>query len=177
MNILLIILAVIAGLILLIVLFGFMSPRITRMERSIEINASVEKVFEQMNSLKNFVANWSPFSDYDPNMKKIFNHIETGKGAHYTWEGDPKKVGKGTMEITHSVVNKSVTTHLAFHGRGEADATWTIQPGNGNVKVTWDFMADNKNNPISRIFGRMMDRFLGPDYEKGLKKLKEYCEK
>jgi hypothetical protein len=42
--------------------------------------------------------------------------------------------------------------------------------------VTWDFESDNGLNPMSRIFGKMMDKFLGPDYQNGLNKLKTVCE-
>lgn len=176
MNILLIILIILGSIITIITIFGFMSPRIARFERSTEINASPEKVFEQMNSLKNFVNNWSPWTEKDPNMKQTYTGKETGTGAIYSWDGNKKTVGQGTMEITNSVANKSVTTHLKFMGRGEADATWTIENANGKVKVTWDFVSDNGNNPVARIFGRMMDKFMGGDYEYGLKKLKEHCE-
>ena len=154
-----------------------MSPRIARFERSTIINASPEKVFEQMNNLKNFVNNWSPWTEKDPNMKQTYTGKETGVGALYSWEGNKKTVGQGSMEITKSETNKSVTTHLKFMDRGEADATWTIENQNGKVKVTWDFVSDNGNNPVARIFGRMMDKFMGGDYEYGLKKLKDHCEK
>lgn len=177
MNILLIILIILGATIAMIVILGFMSPRIARFERSTEINATPEKVFEQCNSLRNFVNNWSPWTEKDPNLKQTYSGKENGVGAMYSWDGDKKKVGAGTMEITDSVLNRSVTTHIEFNGRGRADATWTIENISGKVKVTWDFVADNGNNPVARIFGRMMEKFMGGDYEYGLKKLKSHCEK
>src|SRR5688572_13615439 len=105
MTVLYIILGIIGGLVLLITIFGFLSPRYATFERSVEINASEEKVFEQMNSLKNFVNHWSPWTSKDPNSKMSFSGAETGKGAKFAWDGDRKKVGKGTMEITSSETN------------------------------------------------------------------------
>lgn len=178
MTILYIILGIVGGLILLAVIFGFLSPRYSFFQRSIEINAAEEKVFEQMNSLKNFVHHWSPWTAKDPNSKMVFSGPENGKGAKYAWEGDRKKVGKGTMEIVLSENNSKVKTHIAFDGRGEADATWTlVKLSDNKVKITWDFHSDNKNNPIARLFGRMMEKFMGGDYEEGLQKLKSHCEK
>ena len=40
----------------------------------------------------------------------------------------------------------------------------------------WDFKGDMGMNPAGRLMGRMMDKFLGPDYEKGLDNLKKSCE-
>jgi uncharacterized protein YndB with AHSA1/START domain len=178
MTVLYIILGIIGSLILLLVIFGFLSPRFAQFERSIEINASEQKVFEQMNSLKNFVHHWSPWTAKDPNSKMIFSGPETGRGSRYEWDGDRKKVGKGTMEIILSENNSKVKTQISFDGRGEAVASWTlVKLSDSKVKITWDFYSDNKYNPFARIFGRLMEKFMGADYEEGLQKLKAYCEK
>jgi len=178
MTILLIILGSIGGLVLLILIFGFLSPRHAYMDRSIEINSSPEKAFEQMIDLKKFVFNWSPWTEMDPTAEQKFSGNEIGVGSIYKWKGDKKKVGSGSMEIISMEVNKNVVSKLAFDGRGNSEVTFHIHDNkNGTIKVIWDFKADNGFNPFARIFGRMMDKFLGPDYEKGLKKLKDYCEK
>lgn len=171
-------LIIIGSLIVLIVLFGFLSPRYARLHRSIEIKASPEVIWEQMIDLKNFVGNWSPWSKLDPNMKQEFSGSEKGLGARYFWSGDPKKVGEGTMEIIEVKEGKKVDTKIAFKGRGTAIACFILEDnGSGTCTVTWDFESDNGMNPIARIFGRMMEKFIGPDYEKGLRSLKDHCEK
>lgn len=165
------------GVILIMVLIGFASPRVAKMQRSIEINTNVDKVWPQLNNLKNFVDNWSPWTEKDPNAVHTFNDVSEGVGNAYTWKGAPKKVGEGSMEIVESEVNKKVRTSLEFKGRGKAIASFYVEDaGDGKIKVTWDFAGDNGNNPIARLFGRFMDKFLGPDYETGLNKLKSYCE-
>lgn len=178
MVILFIVLGSIAGLVLLIVIFGFLSPRHVKIERSIEIRTSPEKAYEQMIDAKNFVYNWSPWTDMDPSAEQKFTGPERNIGSIYTWKGDKKKVGSGSMEIISFESNKNVVSRLKFDGRGEAIVANHIEDlGNGIIRVIWDFKTDNKYNPIGRIFGRLMDKFLGPDYEKGLKKLKAYLEK
>lgn len=177
MFILYLLLWVVAVLVLAVLVVGFTSPRVARMKRSIEIAAPPEKIFPRLNSVKRFADEWSPWSEKDPAAKHSFSGPAEGVGARHAWEGDPKKVGTGTMEITESVPNRRVKSHLAFKGRGEADAGWILEDlGGGRTRVTWDFEGDNGNNPIARIFGRLMDKFLGPDYEKGLAKLKKISE-
>lgn len=166
------------GLLVAFVLgFGFASPRVARMKRSIEIAAPPEKIWPNLNNLRNFVERWSPWSEKDPQAKHAFNEIAEGVGATFSWIGDPKKSGEGTMKITRSEPMTRVVSHLAFKGRGEADAGWTLEDlGGGRSRVTWDFEADNGMNPLARIFGRLIEKFLGPDYEQGLAKLKSISE-
>ena len=176
MNALVIILIVIGAIVLLVLLIGFTSPRKATMERSIVIKASAETVFPYLNNLKNFVDNWSPWTDRDPNAVHEYNEIATGEGAFYSWKGEPKKVGEGSMKIIKSIENKHIRTLLYFKGRGDAYAGWHISESAEGVRVTWDFESDNGMNPIGRIFGRFMDKFLGPDYQEGLDKLKKVVE-
>ncbi len=171
-----IILSIVGGLILILLLIGFTSPRIATMERSILINASDKEIFPYLNNLKTFVDHWSPWTEKDLNAKHEYNDVSEGVGAHYSWKGEPKKVSEGSMEIIESDVDSRIKTLLNFKGRGSAFATWTIKKEGEYSKVTWGFESDNGMNPVSRIFGRFMDKFLGPDYEKGLSKLKEVVE-
>jgi len=167
---------VLGALIVLVLIIGFLSPRIAKMERSITIKSNPEKAFVQLNSLKNFVNNWSPWTEKDLKAKHEYNDINEGVGATYAWEGDPKTVSKGNMEIVESDSLK-VKSSLAFHKRGTAYvSTYIERLSDEEIKVTWDFEADNGMNPISRIFGNFMNKFLGPDYETGLSKLKKYLE-
>lgn len=178
MMILYVLLGVVGLLVFVVLVVGFTSPRMARMKRSIEIAAPPDKVWPELNNLRNFVDHWSPWTEKDPAAKHSYGDTVEGVGAAYSWQGDPKKVGTGSMKITESEAKRRVKTHLAFKGRGEADAGWILEDlGGGRSRVTWDFEADNGDNPIARIFGRLMDKFLGPDYEKGLAKLKSVCEK
>jgi len=176
-NMLTTILYILGGIVLLILLIGFTSPRIAKMERSVTINASPDKIWPYLNNLKMFVDNWSPWTEKDPEATHTYNDIDEGVGAHYAWKGAPKKVGEGSMEIKTSEPMELVQVYLQFKGKGDAMAGWVVRDnGDGSTMITWDFESDNGMNPMSRIFGRMMDKFLGPDYQKGLNKLKTVCE-
>ncbi len=177
MSTLTIILIIVGAIVFLVLLIGFTSPRIAKMERSVNIKASVDTIWPYLNNLKMFVDNWSPWTEKDPNAVHKYNDIAEGVGAHYSWKGEPKKVGEGSMEIKTSEDMNLVKVHLEFKGRGDAMAGWVLRDnGDGTCQVTWDFESDNGMNPMARIFGRMMDKFLGPDYENGLNKLKTVCE-
>jgi carbon monoxide dehydrogenase subunit G len=173
---LVLILVIIGGIIVTFILIGFLLPRNVQMSRSIEIDADSAKIFAQVNNMKNFVNNWSPWTEKDPNAKHEYSGATEGVGAKYNWVGDRKKVGTGSMEILESTPNSYVKAALNFGRQGTAFADYTLEDVNGKTKVTWGFDGDMGTNPIARYFGLMMDKFLGPDYENGLKKLKTYCE-
>lgn len=178
MNIFVIIAIVIAVISVFVVLYGYTKPRHAYMKREIEIDASASTVFEYANNLQKFVENWSPWTEKDPGMETSYNDVSEGVGATYEWKGHPKKVGSGLMKIEESEQNTKVKSLLKFIGRGDAFVTLSIEEINENqVKVTWDYTSDAGNNPVGRLFGSMMDKFLGSDFQLGLNKLKAISEK
>lgn len=178
MGVLSIVLLCFLSLVLLVIVYGFTRPRMAKISRSAVVKATPDVVFPYLESLKMFVENWSPWTDKDPNAVHEYNDIEKGEGAAYSWKGAPKKVGEGSMKITKVIELEEVHTDLEFKGRGKAKAIFYLEPvDDDRAEVIWTFESDNGNNPIGRIFGAMMDRFLGPDYEKGLNNLRNIFEK
>jgi len=139
------------------------------------VNGKAEEIFPKLNNMHEFVK-WSPWTEKDPDATHTYSGPDQGVGCRYEWVGDKKKVGSGAMEIIESTENKRVNTKLQFQGRSDAEAGWTIVEKENGCEVTWDFKGDMGSNPAGRLMGRMMDKFLGPDYEKGLNNLKKSCE-
>ena len=63
-----------------------------------------------------------------------------------------------------------------FGEQGNALASVVLEPAGAGTKVTWGLDTDLGFNPIARYFGMMMDGMVGPDYEKGLARLKAVAE-
>jgi effector-binding domain-containing protein/uncharacterized protein YndB with AHSA1/START domain len=176
MRILKKILLVIVILIAVIAIIGFMFPAKIHLERSIVMNAPQEVVFKKINSLKNFNS-WSPFYDLDTNAKYTFEGPDEGVGSKFSWESPKSDVGTGSMTITESKPNESVTNSISFGGHGEGSSTWQLTPEDGGTKMTWAFNMDAGMNPFERLMGGlMMDKMLGQMYDKGLSKLKNQVE-
>lgn len=147
-----------------------------QVKRSIEINRPAKMVFKAVNSMHHF-NQWSPWSELDPNATYQFTGPETGVGSKMAWQGN-QEVGTGTQEIIESKPFEQIKTELYFDGQGD-DPSWSsivITEQGENVKVDWIFDADFKGNVLGRYFGMMMDDMLGPQYEKGLSKLKTLVE-
>ncbi len=163
-------------LVLLVVIVGFMFPAKIHLERSIVMNVPQEAVFNKINSLKNFNS-WSPFYELDTTAAYSFEGPGEGVGSKFSWASEKRDVGSGNMTITESKPNESVKTAIVFQDQGKGFSTLSLVPADGGTKMTWAFDMDAGMNPFTRLMGGlMMDKMLGPMYDKGLNKLKNNLE-
>ncbi len=165
-------------LVLLVVLLagiGMLLPRQVHVERSIVIDAPRATVFALVDGYKQF-SKWSPWEALDPNAKTTVEGPDFGVGAKQSWVGDPKTVGSGSQEIIEAEPVARVKSRLEFGDNPPATAEFVLAPEGSGTHLTWSFDSDMGAGPIGRWFGLMMDRFIGPDYEKGLANLKTLAE-
>jgi uncharacterized protein YndB with AHSA1/START domain len=174
MKVVLRILAGLAALVLLAVLVAFLLPRKYRVARETAIKASPEKVFAQVGDLRAW-QKWSAWHERDPAMKLSFSEPSAGVGAWSAWES--KTEGNGRMTFTTSDPGKQLRYKLEFPDYGmTSNGTMALAPTADGVRVVWSDEGDLGMNPMSRWFGLFLDRMIGPDFEKGLAKLKALTE-
>ncbi|MCP5231055.1 MAG: SRPBCC family protein [Zoogloeaceae bacterium] len=171
-RILTLILAVLAVGVLVIAL---LLPASARVERSIVIDAPPAQVFAHVNGMRAFHA-WSPWSRIDPDTHYEFTGPEQGVGSRMTWRSEHAEVGGGWQEIVASRANEYVETRLDFGAQGDGVASFTLGPDGAGTRLTWDFRTEFGWDLFGRWFGLMLDRFLGPSYERGLTELKARVE-
>jgi hypothetical protein len=170
----------IVGLIVLLVVIGFLLPSKVHVERSILINATAPKVFKEVNSLQKWAA-WDPWQKKDPNIQNTFTGPESGVGNTNTWKSDHEDVGSGSQTITESVPNETIKSKMLFGDAGEEYGeaigffTFKQEPLFPTI-VIWGMDMDLGMNPMARYFGLMMDGTIGKDFEQGLNNLKAHVE-
>ncbi len=144
--------------------------------RSTTINAPAETIYHQIADFHNWGA-WSPWDDLDPDMQRSYSGAESGVGAGYAWSGN-RKAGEGKMEITDAVESTSVQIALDFLKPFKSSSTtaFALQPQGESTEVTWTMTGPN--TLMTRVMGifKSMDKMVGPDFEKGLAKLKAVAE-
>jgi hypothetical protein len=162
------------GVIVLLVVVGFALPAQYRVERSIEIEAPMIKVYPRVYYPQDW-ARWGVWSRRDPSMQMTYSGAPAGVGAKWAWKS--KSEGDGNMEITRAEFDKRIDYVLRIDGMdGKFDGHFLFAPSGGNVKVTWIGEGDMGTNPMSRWFALFMDKMLGPDFEGSLKNLKQLAE-
>jgi uncharacterized protein YndB with AHSA1/START domain len=165
----------IVGVIAVAIVIAFMLPRHAIVTRSAEIAAPPSAVFALVGDLRRF-NEWSPWADIDPETVYTFTGPIDGAGQTLNWESDDKRVGTGLMSIAAIAPDSRVDMEIMFSGQGSALASVLLEPAGAGTKVTWRLDTDLGFNPIARYFGMMMDGMIGPDYEKGLGRLKAVAE-
>jgi hypothetical protein len=165
---------VLAVILIIIIGWGLTLSGESRLERSITINAPVEKVFNSANTFNN-IKEWSPWARMDPNIIIDYSGPESGVGAKYDWESEDENVGIGSQEILESRENEYVKTQMVFGIEGKFFAEFILKPVEGGTEVIWTY--DGKVQSFMWKFIMLgMEGQLGPMYEQGLEDLKTYIE-
>ncbi len=161
------------GLIVLLLLAGFLLPSAYSAQRSTTINAPAEKIFPFLNNVKEW-KRWTVWNQRDPNMQLTYSGPEAGAGAKWAWKS--KTEGNGMMEFTAAEPNKQLTYAFQMEGMSPSPGVLKLEPAGNGTKVIWSMSGDAGMNPLNRWFGFFMDRLVGPDFEAGLANLKKLAE-
>ncbi len=174
MKILKVILYVLAGLIALFLVGALFLPSDYRVERSVEIDKPVDVVYGQVIDLKNW-EKWNPWTAMDPDAKSVISGSGKGVGSRWAWEG--KILGTGHLTILEAEENKSIKSDLIFLEPQAMKSfdVWEFESVGAGTQVVWANVGE-LDYPVGRYFGLFLDQMMGPDFEKGLKNLKESCE-
>lgn len=163
------------GVVALFIVVGLFLPRTAHVERSIQVQAAPATVFTVLNSFRQF-NRWSPWADIDPNAKTTFEGPESGVGAKMSWSGN-SEVGSGSQEIIDSQAPSKIVVKLVFGDfSGEFRASYLLAAEGEGTRVTWAYDGDAGNSVFGRYMGLLSERMLGPDYDKGLARLKPLVE-
>jgi len=157
-------------------IIGIFLPNHAKVERSIYIKSRATIVYELINNLNQWPS-WSPWHQIDPNA--IWNYSEPafGKGAWYSWNSENHNLGSGKMSIDATVIDERVDLTLSMNGMGAAQIQFIIEGKGAQTKLSWILSKELGTNPYARYWGLLLDKMMGPDFEKGLETMKIIAEK
>lgn len=95
-------------------------------------------------------------------------------GKYYEWEG--KQVGSGNMTVLREDGNSSIDIDLTFlkPWKSKAKVRFTLEQKGDTVVANWHM--ENKLPFFMFWMVKMMETFVGMDFDRGLRMLKEVCE-
>lgn len=173
-------LSVIVGLLLVVVVLGFIisrQPDTFRVTRTIVTHAQPFAVFSTVSDLQRW-NDWSPWAKLDPDAKYAFEGPTAGVGAVFKWSGN-KNVGEGKMTITETQSPGLVRIKLEFLRPFKAvnDVEFSFRPETSGTLVSWSMYG--KNTFISKAMNLVMncDKMVGGQFEQGLASLRDIVEK
>lgn len=151
-------------------------PGTFEVRRAITITAPAETIFAIVNDFHTW-AQWSPYDERDPDMKRLFSGASEGVGAIYEWNGN-KQVGQGRIEIVEIVrpTRISMTLDMIRPFPASNHVHYTFQQTGADTRVVWALQGPSPY--LSRLIGLFMnmDRMVGSDFETGLARLKALAE-
>jgi hypothetical protein len=145
-------------------------------QRSTTVLAEPARVYEQVEDFHLWPA-WSPWEELDPGMDREYSGPERGVGSVYAWSGN-RKAGEGRMEIARANEPDEVQIDLQFIKpfRSSSVTTFVFAPEGDGTRVTWTMTGPRTFAvKVMGIF-KSMDKMVGPDFEKGLARLKQVSE-
>ena len=145
-------------------------------ERSTVIGVPAEQVYAQIADFHKWTA-WSPWEGLDPNMERSYAGASEGEGSKYSWSGN-RQAGQGRMEILEADAPSHLLIDLVFEKpwKSHSVTEFTIDDTGSGSEVKWTMTGPM--TLLTRAMGvfKSMDSMLGPDFEKGLAKLKANLE-
>lgn len=169
------VLAVVGAIVLAIVVVGVFLPSSFAVERSTQIEASAERVFDLVVEPRLWTK-WSVWNRRDPGMRIQYAGPPFGLGARWSWES--AKEGSGSMELTRIEPNRLIEYSLALNDVNmRSSGAFRFEPSGARTRVTWTNAGDVGGNPLKHYISANMDRLVGPDFEQGLANLKAVAEK
>ena len=167
--------------IIIFLVSGLFLPRDVHVERAVVIARPASTVYTLVNSF-NTISAWSPWSEKDPATEYRFSGPDSGVGARVNWNGDPRQVGSGWLEITDTRPWSRVQMKLDYDQLGRASTYFDLAPAPTGTRLTWGFDADLVEGHgflgglLARYFGLFFDQWVGTDFEQGLARLKLLAE-
>ncbi len=138
--------------------------------RSTNINADAKSVYSKLNDFNHWPV-WSPWLIMEPDV----NVTISDDAKYYEWKGT--RTGEGNMKIIGEDENKKIDYDLNFlkPWKSNAKVSFIIKETGGVTKVTWTM---DSSLPFFMFWmKKMMEGYVGMDYDRGLKLLKNYVEK
>lgn len=167
---------VFACVVVLVLVFAATRPNSFRVQRSVLIRASREKVFPLINDFHKW-PDWAPQDKEDRSMKRSYSGNASGVGAVSEWVSNGT-AGKGRMWITESVAPERISVRTDFAKPFEAHNLnqFILESQGTATKVTWSL--DGSKPYFMKLIGIFvsMDRLMGKHFESGLHNLKALTE-
>lgn len=141
--------------------------------RSIQISAPASKVFQTVADYGTWTS-WSPWLSAEPQAEVKVTDDSSSVGSIYSWSG--AVVGAGEIEHRQLKPDELIEDELRITKpfRSTSKVAFELKPAGESTEITWHMYG---SLPWFLFWMRsQMETFLGMDYDRGLKMLKEWTE-
>jgi effector-binding domain-containing protein len=169
---------ILLGLFITVMLIiGLTVPKDITVSRTATINAPKDAVFTQVVNFKNW-KNWSAWYQKDSTAKMTYFGTDGQVGSGYTWAGNARTVGSGTMTMdTLKGYEMMFTLNFTAPREGKANGYFKLDDsGKDATKATWALVVHMAYPFNAMQIFMNMDKMIGDDFATGLANMKKYVE-
>ncbi|MFK7736158.1 MAG: SRPBCC family protein [Pirellulaceae bacterium] len=141
--------------------------------KSVVIHSDPNTVYERVADYRTWTQ-WSPWLIAEPDASVIVSENPNSVGSNYAWAGEV--VGAGELEHESLVPGKAIRDEIRFLSpmKSVSKVGFDFAPVSDGTRVTWSMSG---SLPFFLFFLKnQIEIFVGMDYERGLKMLKEWIE-
>ena len=141
--------------------------------RSIDIDASPEKIFAVVSDFSTWKT-WSPWLIAEPDANVTVSDDSASVGSSYAWDG--QVTGAGEMIHRQLQAPERIVSEIRFLRpmQSVSQVSFDLRPQGSTTTLTWTM--DGSLPWFMFWMVKMMDGWVGMDYERGLRMLKEWIE-
>ena len=145
-----------------------------RIEKSIEIKASPEKVWEMLalDRLQEWNEEYGNV-EYTSEVRSPEDKYRVGASSHTNMKG----AGAIDFEITESLENEKITFRMMGKRANNTVITYALEPVDEGTKFVYVMTYELPWGIIGKFFGKLVKGTLEKEAEKSLEKLKSVLEK
>lgn len=142
-------------------------------KRSISINAPKSKSFDLVADFNTWKS-WSPWLCMEPDAEVKITNNGVNEGAINSWVG--QLVGSGEIEHIKIENNNSIDQEIRFIKpfKSKSKVYWIFADQGDGCEITWGMQG--KMPFLFKFMAKNMEPWIGMDYDRGLKMLKDLLE-
>ena len=137
------------------------------------IDAPCEQVFDRVADFSSW-SSWSPWLIADPDARVDVSDNSNSVGSTYHWTGE----SSGEGEMKHEVLKspRRIQSEIRFIKpmRSVSEVSFDLEPAGEGTRIRWNM--DGSLPWLLFWMTSSMDAYIGNDYERGLRMLKEWIE-
>lgn len=155
-----------------VLLAALFAPSSKTVSRSISINASQKVVFGQLANFENW-KKWDAWFAKDTLQERTYFGTLNDKKQRYSWSSQNEDVGNGRVEM-NDIDGIDKLTHTFYFDERPKKGIFLLNTEGKKTTVLWE-MQSELDYPF-KLMNYFMDPLVGPDFELGLKNLKNLTE-
>ncbi|TRX66472.1 GyrI-like domain-containing protein [Carboxylicivirga sp. M1479] len=162
--------------VILIVAFGWLLSinGNYHVKRSIAVDTSKEKAYQLISDFNSW-RSWSPWLCMEAEADVKISNNGKGVGAINSWVGS--LVGSGEIEHIALKENEHINQQIRFIKpfKSKSDVYWQFKELESGCEITWGMKGAMPF--FLKFMAKQMEPWIGMDYERGLKMIKDQIEK